>query len=636
MNINLIDRWLKDFKKDAEKWFEGVPFVNRRYHFFKEFIRKVNAGKEGDFLSDADFFESFDEMCGELHALSSQKLALARARGLKERHHTRAEYIKQFRELFDKAIPVDKRINKGIKGLKFIGNSSLSELVMYNEPEKYTILNQRHQQAIEVFEIKKDILSRIKKKGNFGAYYQAFNDIVREQLLDNYTRVIYNRSIAELTQQDLYSKTTLMLEIDQFFSWAFDVKKSEKVVLSDSKKEVTIRSATEGFIADIEINNLYSIKQPLNFGKDEEYEHDLKDKKFIFFLGENGTGKTNLLKAIALNLQKFSIDENTNREPVAKIDTILKENKDFSATINIYDTETQQTIPFIFNDGEHAFTLKNVYAYGTQRNTIAAGKNLEKENFLTLFYRDKTIANITEWLKDLDHKQLEVLAGRKDGYFSKKEFELILQDLLEIDNLSLEISSDEVNFIIHRKKYTFLQLSEGYQGVINLITDLIARLIRDNPNIKSLKELKATKAIVLIDELDMFLHPEWEKSICGKLHKKFPNIQFFVTTHSPILVAGAVKHIKSNRIKLFKLGIKDNETFIERDYDGTMIENWSLDLLTNSTLFDNSYLTTEDLAKQNTSQNEKELIERGNALQIAFEKEESEALLEEYLKSLNQ
>jgi AAA15 family ATPase/GTPase len=589
MNKDLIKRWLHDFKNyPAEDWFEERTFVKEQYDFFEEFLQKINHGKHGDFRDDKDFFEGeygFEKMCHNIHSLQGNKLALALAKGKKERHYSRNEYVKQLRYLFNSNEPVEKRLNKSLKDLKYLGESSVSELIAYSDPNNYTFLNQRSKQAVEVFDIRKDILNRIKGKKTFGAYYEAFNDVIRTEILEDYAQIIYNKSVSDVLQEDLYSETTLMLEIDQFTSWAFEIKKNEKVKIEDSGEEITIRDVKEGFIDEIEISDFYSIKSPLKFD-------DLKAKKFIFFLGENGTGKTNLLKAISLSLQKFSIDNKVNREPVAKIETILKENPNFQSKMEVYHGGLNSQ-SFDFKDEGNSLTLKNIYAYGTQRNTIAEGKNLEDEDFLTLFHKDKTVANINEWLIDLDHKQLEVSAERRDAYFSIKEFELILQDLLDIKNLKLETNSDKVNFKINEENYSFKQLSEGFQGVINLVTDLTARLIKNNPNIKSLGDLKKTKGIVLIDELDMFLHPKWEKQICGKLHNKFPNIQFFVTTHSPILIDGILKdeHIKDKGvIKIFKLDIQNHQTTIERTYTGDLIKDWNLNILLNSQMFDDDYL----------------------------------------------
>lgn len=82
------------------------------------------------------------------------------------------------------------------------------------------------------------------------------------------------------------------------------------------------------------------------------------------------------------------------------------------------------------------------------------------------------------------------------------------------------------------------QLSEGYKIVIATVADLAARMAGANPQMSN--PLSA-KGIVLIDEVDLHLHPKWQRTILRDLNRVFPNIQFIVSTHSPIIVVGAAE-----------------------------------------------------------------------------------------------
>lgn len=74
-------------------------------------------------------------------------------------------------------------------------------------------------------------------------------------------------------------------------------------------------------------------------------------------------------------------------------------------------------------------------------------------------------------------------------------------------------------------------LSEGERGILALVLDLARRLSLANPRLEN--PLAEGKAIVLIDEIDLHLHPSWQRSIVGKLTRTFPKCQFIATTHSP-------------------------------------------------------------------------------------------------------
>ncbi len=88
----------------------------------------------------------------------------------------------------------------------------------------------------------------------------------------------------------------------------------------------------------------------------------------------------------------------------------------------------------------------------------------------------------------------------------------------------------------HGTKVSTAGLSDGYRSVLGLGGDLVWRMIAAFP--RSENPLHEA-GVVLIDELDIHLHPMWQRNIAGWLRAQFPNIQFIVTTHSPMVAAGA-------------------------------------------------------------------------------------------------
>jgi predicted ATP-dependent endonuclease of OLD family len=77
------------------------------------------------------------------------------------------------------------------------------------------------------------------------------------------------------------------------------------------------------------------------------------------------------------------------------------------------------------------------------------------------------------------------------------------------------------------------QLSDGERGMLTLVLDLARRLSQANPH---LEDPLQSAAVVLIDELDLHLHPQWQRTIVAKLTATFPNCQFIATTHSPLII----------------------------------------------------------------------------------------------------
>lgn len=78
------------------------------------------------------------------------------------------------------------------------------------------------------------------------------------------------------------------------------------------------------------------------------------------------------------------------------------------------------------------------------------------------------------------------------------------------------------------------QLSQGEKSLMALVGDIARRLAMLNP---ALENPLAGDGIVLIDEVDLHLHPSWQRSLCDRLIKTFPNCQFVLTTHSPLVIS---------------------------------------------------------------------------------------------------
>ncbi len=86
------------------------------------------------------------------------------------------------------------------------------------------------------------------------------------------------------------------------------------------------------------------------------------------------------------------------------------------------------------------------------------------------------------------------------------------------------------------------QLSGGYRAVLTLAADLARRMAQGNPH---LEDPLQSEAVVLIDEVELHLHPSWQQRILSDLRRTFPNAQFIVSTHSPqVLTTVAPEHIR--------------------------------------------------------------------------------------------
>ncbi|MBR5759411.1 MAG: AAA family ATPase, partial [Thermoguttaceae bacterium] len=91
-----------------------------------------------------------------------------------------------------------------------------------------------------------------------------------------------------------------------------------------------------------------------------------------------------------------------------------------------------------------------------------------------------------------------------------------------------------------KSKILIDSLSAGVKIIIGLVGDIAFRCVKLNPHLGS-DALTKTPGVVLIDEIELHLHPEWQQVILPTLRSVFPRIQFIVTTHSPQVITSVPK-----------------------------------------------------------------------------------------------
>ena len=258
-------------------------------------------------------------------------------------------------------------------------------------------------------------------------------------------------------------------------------------------------------INQINIENFFSIKKL-------QLNH-LQDKREIYVVGENGDGKSLFLQALTIALVGVQKGE---------VFDFVKFQKNY--TLEIIDSNNEKF------DHNPEKSYRHIFAYGSARNNYCQMKE-DITGYLTLFKSEYDLKDPLKWLQYLDYKK----QSGKEDIISVEKAKEILRYLLSSD-VEIDISPDQVTFSQKGSEATFDQLSSGYQGVIIFICDLIARLAQDQPSVKSMEEFRG---IVLIDEVELHLHPKWKYNFMNKLREALPLIQFIVTTHSPTVILGA-------------------------------------------------------------------------------------------------
>lgn len=91
-----------------------------------------------------------------------------------------------------------------------------------------------------------------------------------------------------------------------------------------------------------------------------------------------------------------------------------------------------------------------------------------------------------------------------------------------------------------RQKFAMDEMSDGYKNTLSMIGDMAYHMAVLNPMLGD-QVLEKTPGVVLIDEVDLHLHPQWQQTILNDLHAIFPEIQFIVSSHAPAIINSVSK-----------------------------------------------------------------------------------------------
>lgn len=251
--------------------------------------------------------------------------------------------------------------------------------------------------------------------------------------------------------------------------------------------------------------------------------------QWTVLIGENGVGKTSLLQALAIKV--------SDRKPASSW-----------AYVTDGGSEAKYELEVVHAGGSistHEFLpWEPVWAYGSQRGNALGGPDrsvdLKTEPFLdSLLDSNRRLIHAETWLKNL---QLAALQNGKDSQQLLAGVKATLLSILP-EIVDLEILSEGV--YLRREDATPVRLqdwSDGYLTTAGWILDLIANWVKyaKSKQIDIGANFREQIAgLVLIDEIDLHLHPAWQTQIIRDLRRLFPRLSFFVTTHNPLTLLGA-------------------------------------------------------------------------------------------------
>lgn len=297
--------------------------------------------------------------------------------------------------------------------------------------------------------------------------------------------------------------------------------------------------------------------------------------QFNVLIGENGSGKTTILDSIAYLLKDYN--SRLCNESKFEFREIDRRYKRFEESIEFTKEPTKLTLNVSdFFQKEDTLTIeiaqnktKNVYQNPIKQlsekieDLVVSGS---KANIPIIAYYPSL--RLSSFVEKLSPDTFEFNGARAVGYDNGLENKPINSNILIARIKALELAEFQqkktletlqaikramiqsiphcVNVYFDYKwgeliveydndtRDIFSALSDGYRNVLAIFGDIAYRAARLNPY--AINILTETRGIVMIDEIDLHLHPKWQVKIVDYLRNTFPNIQFIVTTHSPLII----------------------------------------------------------------------------------------------------
>ena len=312
--------------------------------------------------------------------------------------------------------------------------------------------------------------------------------------------------------------------------------------------------------------------------------------------GDNGSGKSTILKAIALAILGpdkarylqpsyvgwVSYGENTGEisveiRPDAAIDKTrggAPHKNTFWAEIDIASESSEAAGPdsWIAQPSDHFRKKKKGATNGPWQSTTdgwlalgygpfrrlygsspaAAGLEADpiKARFATLFMEDATLIEAERWLLDLDYRSARAASEQEREQAAAtlaSVTRLLRADFLRNGMQWSRVDAGGVWLKDSRdREIRLADMSEGYRAALAMLIDILRHMILEYGSDGIVKDHPQTgdpyvdaPAVVLIDEIDAHLHPAWQQEIGFWLKGHFPRVQFIVTTHSPLVCQAA-------------------------------------------------------------------------------------------------
>jgi len=327
----------------------------------------------------------------------------------------------------------------------------------------------------------------------------------------------------------------------------------------------------------------------------------LLNPHFTLFIGDNATGKTSILDALAVSIGSFFIEMgigiktrtiqdheirtiNTNGQarpqlPVTILANGIINEKELSWKREILKQKTTSKDAKTVSQLAQKLMQKSrkgenvvfpVFAYHGTGRLWAEHEKVgfqKQEEGIKMAYNNCLSAKSSsreflEWYKTQEDSILKFDQPSERAHLTafKNTILALIPDKrwqdMAFDRKQEELVGVFTDAAGQKHKLAYRQLSDGFRNIIGLVADIAYRCIQLNPHLGEYA-VAETPGIVLIDELDLHLHPNWQRHVVADLKRVFPKIQFVATTHSPFIVQSLAKDELIN-LDMDQIGVETN------------------------------------------------------------------------------
>lgn len=274
----------------------------------------------------------------------------------------------------------------------------------------------------------------------------------------------------------------------------------------------------------------------------KDFEIDLTDPetkspaRWVNLIGNNGNGKTTLLRHISF----FEIESKNGNSVFVLNRAFFRTFQEGNITLFliknsiIFNSQIKFNVDVIERGVLDNFNIIGIGFNKSLPNTSGFNKiEYDETNKLqSLFDNHTNFSGIEQWAVDKYYKEN---SGAKNGPLTSKGIVEYINGITKDFGIQIDKIDPEGYFIYKEADQNLKtwQLSDGLQSVIYIVGNILYHLAQTNKDEAKPWELPS---VILIDEIDSHLHPQWRRIIPSILQKAFPNAQFIVTTHSPVLV----------------------------------------------------------------------------------------------------